>query len=354
MAKQTRRPTGIAIIGTGGMARAHARAFGSMRGVKVIGACDVLSDRASAFTKKYGIEHVYDDIDDVLDDARVDAVCIVTPDASHAGISIQALGAGKHVLCEKPLALNHTDAARMARLAKRKGVIHMVNFSYRRSGALYRARKLVQSGALGEVKHVEASYLQSWLVSPAWGDWRTDPKWLWRLSSRHGSLGTLGDIGVHIVDFATFPVGSLKSVYCTLRTFPKAPRNRVGEFQLDANDTAAIHAEFAGGALASITATRWATGYINTLVLRIHGDRGSIRINLDESYDRLEACTGPATEKAEWRTIAAARVPTIYERFARSIRSGKPADPDFERGAEVQKVLDACFKSHEQKAWVKV
>ena len=344
----------IGIIGTGGMAHSHAEAFSKMRGARIVGACDVLQDRVDAFAKRFHIPIATNDVDDLLDSDDVDAVSIVTPDVSHAGLALQAIHAGKHVLCEKPLAVNYKDAARMARSANREGIVNMVNFSYRRSGALYRARKLVESGRLGEIKHVEASYLQSWLVSKAWGDWRKETQWLWRLSSRHGSRGVLGDIGVHIVDFATFPVGGVKAVNCTLKAFPKAPKNRIGEYRLDANDTAVIHLEFDNGAIGSITATRWATGHANSLSLRIHGDRGALRLELDQDYNKLSVCLGRSTETADWKTIPARAVTDNYQRFVASIRSGKPAEPDFNRGADVQKVLEACFESDTRGGWMKV
>lgn len=350
----SRRRVRIGIIGTGGMAHSHAEAFSSIRGAKVVGACDVLDERVAEFAARWRIPLATTDADELIESPDVDAVSIVTPDSSHAGLALQAIHAGKHVLCEKPLAVNYQDAARMARSAKRERVVHMVNFSYRRSGALYRARKMVEAGAIGDVKHVQASYLQSWLVSRAWGDWRTEPQWLWRLSMQHGSRGVLGDIGVHIVDFATFPVGPVKSVNCTLKAFPKARRNRIGPYRLDANDTAVIHAEFANGALGSITATRWATGHANSLSLSIHGDKGAVRVDLDKDYNRIEYCTGHATESAVWKSAKTAAVPDIYRRFVRSIQTGEFSEPDFERGAEVQKVLEACFESDKKKTWVKV
>jgi predicted dehydrogenase len=159
---------------------------------------------------------------------------------------------------------------------------------------------------------------------------------------------------VHIVDFATFPVGGVKAVNCTLKAFPKAPRNRIGEYRLDANDTAIIHAEFANGAIGSITATRWATGHANSLSLRIHGDRGALRVELDKDYNRIEVCSGRSVETAEWKSLPARAVPDNYRRFVTSIRTGKPAEPDFDRGAEVQKILEACFTSSLSGGWVKV
>jgi predicted dehydrogenase len=114
---------------------------------------------------------------------------------------------GKHVLCEKPLATRYPDALAMAEAAAEAGVVNMVNLSYRNVPALQAAARMVAEGAIGPVRHFEASYLQSWLTQPAWGDWKTESQWLWRLSTAHGSKGVLGDVGIHILDYATFIAG---------------------------------------------------------------------------------------------------------------------------------------------------
>ncbi len=344
----------IGIVGTGGMAHAHAEAFSRIRGARVVAACDIDGDRVGAFADKFSVPFVTTNVDELIDREDVDAVAIVTPDDAHASISLQAIHADKHVLCEKPLATNFRDAERMARAAARSGVVHMVNFSYRHSGALYKARRMIDEGVIGDVKHVEASYLQSWLVSSAWGDWRTEPQWLWRLSSAHGSRGVLGDIGVHIVDFASFPVGPVKAVNCKLKTFRKAPRNRIGKYRLDANDSAVMHVEFENGALGSITATRWATGQANSVSLQVHGDEGAIRISLDDDYNQLDVCRGRSVQTASWKTIRARAVPTIYKRFVTGVQRGESSQPDFLRGAEVQRVLEACFKSDANGEWIRI
>ncbi len=343
----------IGIVGTGGMGNAHAKAFAAIPGCEVVAACDVLSNRVRSFARKHKIRLATTEVEEIFGSADVDAVCIVTPDSSHAELALHALQAGKHVLCEKPLAVNYADAAKMSRAARNSGLVNMVNFSYRKSGALTKAKQLVDSGRLGEIRHVEASYLQSWLVSTAWGNWRTDPQWLWRLSTKHGSRGVLGDIGVHIVDFASYPIGKIKAVNCTLKTFRKAPRNRIGEYHLDANDSALIQAEFSSGAVASITATRWATGNANSLALQIHGTEGALRIDLDSDYDSLEVCLGRATQRAEWKRIDVKSAPSIYKRFVNSISRNLQDQPSFARGAEVQKVLEACFESSSNGAWVR-
>ncbi|MHC5034915.1 MAG: Gfo/Idh/MocA family protein, partial [Planctomycetota bacterium] len=218
----------IGIVGTGSMANTHARELGKIKGCRLVAACDVIRERAEAFAKTYGIPEVYDDADEMLASAPLDAISNVTPDAFHAPISLAAIAKGKHVLCEKPLAVTFPDARKMAQAAKRKGVINMVNLSYRNSPAIHKARELVQNGDIGRVIHFEASYLQSWLSSKCWVDWRADATWLWRLSRKHGSMGVLGDIGVHVVDFASYGAGDIRQVRCRLKTFPKVKGNRVG------------------------------------------------------------------------------------------------------------------------------
>lgn len=221
----------------------------------------------------------------------------------------------------------------------------MVNLSYRNAPAIQKAEQMVREGKLGEIVHVEASYLQSWLSSKVWGDWKTNPAWLWRLSSKHGSRGVLGDVGVHILDFATFPVGPIKSVNARLKTFTALKGKRLGDYPLDANDSALMQVEFASGALGVIHTTRWATGHPNSLNLRLHGTLGALRIDLDRSTTELDVCLGDNIHKAKWSRIKAPANPTIYQRFITAIRGGKAGVPDFARGAEIQQALDACFES---------
>ena len=192
----------LAIIGTGGMGNQHAERSSEIEGVKLVAGCDTDLERAKSFCDRHRIPNYYGNAAEMLDELEVDAVSVVTPDMMHAPLSLLAIEKGKHVLCEKPLAACYEDAARMRDAARKAGVINMVNFSYRNSPALQKAAELVQSGVIGVVRHVHAYYLQSWLAQDAWGHWKTTPAWLWRLSKRHGSKGVLGDIGVHILDFA--------------------------------------------------------------------------------------------------------------------------------------------------------
>jgi predicted dehydrogenase len=328
------------------MANTHAKNFRAIRGCTLVAAVEPETARRNAFCAAHGIPAGYATVDGLLaSDIGFDAVSIVTPDAFHAPLSIQCALAGKHVLCEKPLALNFADTRRMVAAARRAGIINMVNFSYRNWPCLEAVARDVHDGGIGEVYHVEASYLQSWLTNTVWGEWRTSPGWLWRLSTRHGSKGALGDIGVHIVDFATHPAGPITRVVAQLRAFPKAPRNRIGEYPLDANDSATMSVEFANGALGTIHTTRWSSGHINRLFLKISGSRGAVEIDSERTTDSYRICAGKNLAGAQWKEVKAPAVPTIYQRFITGIHSGRPVQPDFARGAEVQRVLDACFVS---------
>lgn len=328
------------------MANAHADKFKQLPGCRLVAACDVDRKRAQEFATKHNIPRVYGAADDLFKDGDFDAVVNVTPDRFHAPISIQALRNGKHVLCEKPLAVSYAEAEEMARAARESGRINMVNFTYRNNAVLHKARDLVSQGALGRINHVESVYFQSWLTHSTWGDWRTSPWLLWRLSSAHGSLGALGDIGVHMLDFASYPVGRIASVHCRLKTFSKAPDERIGEYNLDANDSAVITVEFEDGALGSFRTTRWATGHNNSVSLALYGDEGALRIDLDRSGTELELCHVKDHKLSPWEPVECAPTPCIAERFLASIGNGSNDQPDFERGAIVQKALDACMQSH--------
>ena len=330
------------------MAIAHVRNFKKIRGCKIIAAVDVDQVKAKKFAESHSIPQTFDSVESLLAANCIDAVSIVTPDPFHALLSIQCLKAKLHVLCEKPLALSHHDAMRMVEAAKRAGTVNMVNFSYRDWSCIQKVATLVHAGKIGDIRHVEASYHQSWLVSDEWGEWRTSPNWLWRLSTSHGSKGTLGDVGVHIFDFATFPAGPIRKVYAQLKAFPKAPRNRIGEYKLDANDSAVINVEFANGALGSIQTTRWMGGHLNRLFLKIAGSEGSIEIDSEKSIDTYRICTGKNLSTNTWKTVSTGSTPSIYQRFIKSIKSGIQDQPDFARGAEIQKLLDASYASNAQ------
>ncbi|WP_417242085.1 Gfo/Idh/MocA family protein [Celeribacter sp.] len=337
----------LLILGTGGMAANHAEAFAAIDGVDIVAGVDTNTDRLSAFCEKHDISNGFSTLDEALAWGAFDAVTNVTPDGAHAATTLPLLTAGKHVLCEKPLATTYADAREMAITARHAGVINMVNLSYRNGASLMHAAHLIGQGAIGAVRHFEASYLQSWLTQPAWGDWKTDPTWLWRLSTRHGSKGVLGDVGVHILDFATLAAGSrVDDISCRLTTFDKAPGGAIGAYTLDANDSATMQVRLQNGAVGVVHASRFATGHLNDLTLRIHGTDGAIEVCDHNHKSTMRACLGDDRLTATWRDITSPPVRTNFVRFIDAIREGAAVLPDFDRGAALQKVLDAAETSH--------
>ncbi len=336
----------LAIIGTGNMAGQQAREFAKLSRVRITACCDIDAARAQAFAAEHQIAHAYSSVRALLAAEQLDAVSVVTPDAAHKPVVLAALRRGLHVLCEKPLAVNARDAKQMLDAARRAGVINMVNFSYRNAAALQKARTLAASGALGRILHVEASYLQSWLARLLDAQ-EIRPGALWRLSTAMGSNGTLGDLGVHIVDFATSVAGAITHVGGQLATFSKgAFGSKYRGVTLDANDSCMLSARFANGALGVIHSTRWGAGHNNSLLLRVFGDRGALEVDLDRSWGELRVCIGRKNLAAHaWETLRCPATPNIYQRFARSIASGRNDQPDFETGWNVQRCLDACRRS---------
>ncbi|SHI99846.1 Gfo/Idh/MocA family protein [Wenxinia saemankumensis] len=339
-------PVRVLIVGTGGMASAHANAYAGMKGVKLVGGVDTNPGRRLDFLAKHRLQHGFGSLQDAIEWGEFDAVSNVTPDAVHHPTTMPLLGAGKHVLCEKPLAESYGKAAEMADAAERAGVVNMVNLTYRNVSALIQAQAMIAAGEIGEVRHFEASYLQSWLTQPAWGEWSEEDKWLWRLSTAHGSNGVLGDVGVHILDFATYAAGSAGAeVSCRLTTFDKAPGGRIGDYTLDANDSFAMTMTLQNGASGVIHGSRFATGHMNDLRLRIHGTLGALDVRDTNHISSLKACIGDDRLTATWREVEAPPVPTNYARFVAAVREKAVVLPDFRRGADLQKIIDAAVES---------
>jgi predicted dehydrogenase len=299
---------------------------------------------------------VYADYREMLEKEELDGAVNITPDALHADVALAVIAKGIPILSEKPLASNLADARRMLEAAQKRHVINMVNFSYRNSSGLQAAVDVIGSGKLGNLRHIESSYLQSWLASRGWGDWRTGDGWLWRLSTKHGSAGVLGDIGVHIYDMTSFLCGDINTIQCTLRTFDKGiPDNRIGEYELDANESFVSTVGFANGAIGTVHASRWAVGHANSLRARVYGDQGAIEIDLDRAYDEYRICTGTENvDKFKWETVKCPPTPSNYERFITAIKTGKQDASDFANGVKIQAYVHYSIESDKDGCAVKV
>ena len=336
----------LLVLGTGSMAAAHVSAFKEIEGVEIVACADLDHDAAIAFGKEHGIPHHYAGLDAALSAGGFDAATNVTPDGVHYATTMQLLQERIHVFCEKPLATNFGHAAAMTDAANGAGLVNGVNLTYRNVAAIQKAQELVADGAIGEIRHVEASYLQSWLTQPAWGDWASEPRWLWRLSKDHGSHGALGDVGVHVLDFATFSAGSpVHAITCQLKTFDKASGNKIGEYTLDANDSFSMTVELENGATGVVHASRFATGHINDLNLKLHGTEGGLHVTNDGALGTLRICNGDDMLTAKWKDVELCEVKSTYARFADAVMNGAVMDPDFETAAKLQSVIDSAVIS---------
>jgi predicted dehydrogenase len=310
----------------------------------------------------------------VIERDDVDLVDVCTPGDTHAEIAIAALEAGKHVLCEKPLANTVAEAEAMAEAAARaaaNGVRSMVGFTYRRVPAIGLARRLVAEGRLGQIRHVRAQYLQDWIADPA-------APMSWRLEKDKAGSGALGDIGAHIVDLTQYITGqALTGVSAMLETFVKerplpASTGRLGGVggaetgSVTVDDAAVFLGRFTGGALATFEATRFALGRKNGIRIEINGSAGSLAFDF-EDMNVLQFFDGsePAAVAGFRRILVtepehpyvAAWWPAGhglgYEHgfthqvvdLVGAIAKGEDPTPSFADGLQVQRVLDAVERS---------
>ncbi|MFJ4075533.1 MULTISPECIES: Gfo/Idh/MocA family protein [unclassified Curtobacterium] len=375
----------IAMVGHGFMGAAHSQAWRTAPrffdlGVEPEMAVIVGRDpeRTEAARVQYGWQSASTDWRAVVADPDIDVVDIVSPGSSHVEIAIAALEAGKHVLCEKPLANTVEQAEAMtaaAAAARAHGVRAMVGFSYRRVPAIAFARQLVQDGRIGTVRQVRALYLQDWLADE-------DGPMTWRLDKELAGSGALGDIGAHAIDLVEHVTGAeLTRVSGLLETFvTERPllADGVGlsgtasseRGQVTVDDAAFFTARLGGGAadgaIGTFEATRYATGRKNGLTLEISGSEGAIQFDLESMNElRLYESSAPAGEQGFRRILVtepehpymAAWWPTGhligYEHtfshqvkdFVESIVAGTDPSPSFEDGLHVQRVLDAVERS---------
>ena len=331
----------LLILGTGRMAASHAEAFAEIPDVELAGCVDIRAEVAKAFAETHNIPEFFDSLDEALARSDIDAVINCTPDAAHYSTTMAAIAAGKHVFCEKPLATSYALAQEMADAAKDAGIVNGVNLTYRNVSALQAAQSLVVSGTLGEVKHFEASYRQSWLAQPAWGDWRERDEWLWRLSTAHGSLGVAGDVGVHIFDFLSFAADQrIAEIHPMRARFDKAPGEKIKQYTLDAHDSVVMTARLEGGAIGVVHATRYATGHLNDLSLFIHGDKGAVHVTNEGKLGKLSVCIGDDLQTGTWQEQSLEPVTTTYRSFIDALKSGAKMDPDFAWAAQLQLLVD--------------
>jgi predicted dehydrogenase len=381
----------VGMVGYAFMGAAHSqawrtvnRAFDLPLPARMTAVCGRSAEQVAAAAATLGwAEHTTDWRELVARD-DIDLIDICTPGDTHAEIALAALAAGKHVLCEKPLANSVAEAREMvaaASSAASSGVYAMCGFNYRRVPAIALMRQLIADGRIGTVRHVRAAYLQDWIVDPEF-------PLVWRLRKEVAGSGSLGDIGAHIIDITQFVTGqSISSVTALMETFVKSrplPSSSAGlaasvasseHGDVTVDDAALFLGRLSGGAVATYEATRFATGRKNAIRVEINGSLGSVafdfeRMNELSFYDN----TLPAAEQGFRRILVtepdhpymAAWWPPGhligYEHsfthemrdLIEAIAAGRQPTPSFQDALQVQLVLDAVARSAETSAWVDV
>ncbi len=377
---------GVGLVGYKFMGRTHSNAYRQVEHffdvdprprMVAIGGRDEAAVKAAAAT--LGWEGYETDYRKLVARDDVGLVDVATPGDSHHEVVLAALTAGKHVLCEKPLANSLDEAREMVAAAERAGVVAMVNFNYRRVPAVQLAKRLIDEGRIGQIRHWRAVYLQDWINDPSF-------PLVWRLRREVAGSGALGDVGAHIVDLAHFLVGPIREVVGTMDTFIRerpvetpsgggagltaAAGQEMGQVTVD--DAASFLARFADGATGTFVATRLAPGRRNHNAFEINGATGSIVFDLERLNELQVYFEDDPAGLQGFRTInvtdadhpyAAAWWPAGhiigYEHtfvhaikdLLDGIKAGQSPAPTFADGFRCQAVLDAVERSADSRAW---
>jgi predicted dehydrogenase len=387
MAKKT---VNVAMVGAQFMGKTHSNAWRKVGMFFDLPVEPVMKVMCGKFPEelsvaaKYGWQETSLNWKEVVKRDDIDIVDICTPNALHLPIAIEAAKAGKHVVCEKPLANTLKDANQMLAAVKKAGVKHMCGFSYRFAPAVATIKSMIAKGQLGEIFHFRAAYQQDWIVDP-------DFPMVWRLKKKHTGSGALGDIGAHITDLCQYLVGPVDEVCGAMQTFIKKRRvsgsdtgitaagheKRSGKMDTVDVDDAAVYVGRIKGAntLATFEATRFAPGRRNYNSIEIYGSKGSVLWNQEDmnvfqyfnredppllqGFRRVHATDGghPYTQ-AWWPTghiigYEHLFVHEMYE-FLLNINNKKVTYSTFDDAVACQKVLDAVERSAKSRKWQKV
>jgi predicted dehydrogenase len=368
-----------ALVGTGFIAAVHVDALRRL-GVDVLGVVGSSPDRAA----EAGLGNVYGSLGELLEDDRIDVVHLTTPNHLHYPQVKQALAAGKHVVCEKPLALTAAESRELVELADAAGVVHCTNFMARFYPLVQQARSLLHEGSLGEIWNVHGSYLQDWLLRPTDWNWRLEPE-------RGGELRAIGDIGSHWLDLVQFVTGSrIVEVFADLQTVIPIRRRPVGPVQtfsqteaegedvaIATEDLAHVLLRFEGGARGAVVISQVSAGRKNMLSFELDGADAALAWNSERAEElwlgrrdrpnelllRDPSLMKPAAR--ETTTLPGGHAEgfaetfrELYRRVYRAVESGgPPPEPDYSTFADGhwENVLgEAIALSSRERRWIKV
>jgi predicted dehydrogenase len=381
----------VAMIGSGFMGKAHSLAYSAMPSFfwpppavpvrKVV--VDMTEELASGARDRLGFDEYASRWQDVIARHDIDIVDICTPNSSHAEIAIAAAKAGKHILCEKPLAMDAPEAKAMLDAVEAAGVTHMVAFNYRQTPAVILAKHLIDSGRLGEILTVRGQYMQDWSADPG-------TPLSWRFQSKLAGSGALGDVGTHIIDMTRFLVGEFESVNAIVRThIPERPVQK-GAFDkmasasrdtggakgpVDVDDAFITMIRFENGAVGFIEATRNAYGHHNGLGFEINGTRGSLIFDYQRMNELNVMLADDPPELHGFRTVYMGPAHPYGENlwpipglgvgyidvkiiecfsFVKAIMESRAAQPSFRDGYQIARIADAILASGESQKWERV
>lgn len=386
MKKLTKQTLGVGVVGTGFIGPAHIEALRRL-GIQVKAIVASSPEKAADKADSLSVPRAYGNIQGLLADPEIDVIHLSTPNHLHYEHAKAALNAGKHVICEKPLALNSTQSKELVELAAQKGLVNAVNFNIRMYPLAQHAKSMVQNGALGDLFIIQGSYLQDWLLF--------DTDWNWRLEPElGGSLRAVADIGSHWLDLLTFITGSkIIEVYANFRTFHptrKKPSKPLETFTgkiltpedyieqpINTEDYASILLRFENGASGVLTVSQVSSGRKNRLFYEINGSKSSLAWDSERPNElwighRLEPnqmlLKDPSLLSEEARAVTSYpgghnegfpdTFKQLYTKIYAYILSGdtsaKPDFPTFEDGHYELLLCEAIETSARENAWIKV
>ncbi len=372
---------GIGLVGYGYIGRVHTLSYhelplyypGALPTLSLAAVCTSRAETARAAAEEGGYASWFTDVGELVRNKSVSVVDCSTPNHQHRQTLLAAFAAGKHVYCEKPLALNGAEAREIAREALAAGVSVGMTFNFRFVPALMRAKQIIADGQLGEVYSFRAEYFHSGYVDP-------QRPLVWRMKQELSGGGALVDLGAHVIDLVRHLLAEIESVRAVTKIYvPRRPiepgSKTLGEVTVD--DAAWLEVRLAGGSLGTIEVSRYATGSLDDLNLEIYGSKGALKFSLmdanwlywfdatksggflggDRGWTRLEtvqhykgAAVPPARSILGWTRAHA----ECQYAFLRAVADGKKPEPGIEDGLRTQLVLDAAYASAKSDQWVKV
>ena len=366
----------VALLGTKFMGKAHSQAYRNVNmyfsdapHVEQVVICGRSPGETEQAREAFGWQEASTDWEAVVAREDIDIIDISTPGHLHAEMALAAAAAGKHVVCEKPLANTLDEARSMLAAVEAAGVRHLVMHNYRRVPAVALAKRMVEDGRVGEIYHFRARYLQDWALIPGL-------ELVWRFDAKLAGSGALGDLGAHVIDLGRHLCGEISELAATSETFIKQRPVSPGSGEMadvTVDDAAALCVRFENGAIGTIEASRFAPGRKNHNTFEINGSGGSITFDLEnlnnlryysvddtpdaQGFHEIIACSlGKHPYADNWwfdghlLGYEHSFTHTLYD-WLRAVDSGEPLRPDFADGVRNQEVLDAAERAARSRRW---